>query len=195
MRKALIVISIIFGSLLLLLGGSALVVCQRGVQTRIANLVAGNLSSRLSVEVNIGEMHYKPLNHLTIDSIYLSDQQQDTLVFIEHIHANFHPLQLFKRRLDFTEILCTRPFVNIQTLTDSTLNCQFLLDLFNDTTSLSLRINVDTLQIVESRIRYNKLLVDRMNLALSMPIFSTDSMDVKLHQLSLRAQLDQLGEI
>lgn len=192
MRKALIVISIIFGSLLLLLGGSALVVCQRGVQTRIANLVAGNLSSRLSVEVNIGEMHYKPLNHLTIDSIYLSDQQQDTLVFIEHIHANFHPLQLFKRRLDFTEILCTRPFVNIQTLTDSTLNCQFLLDLFNDTTSLSLRINVDTLQIVESRIRYNKLLVDRMNLALSMPIFSTDSMDVKLHQLSLRAQLDQL---
>lgn len=192
MRKTLIVISIIISSLLLILGGSVLVLCHHRVQTSIANCVASNLSERLAVDVNIGKIHYKPLSRLIVDSIYMSDQQNDTLLFVEQLNATFHPLQLLDKRLDITQVTCTRPFVNIQSPKDSTPNFQFLLDLLNDTASFSLRVNVDTLEMIESRLRYNSLLIDRMNLALAMPIFSADSMDITIHNLSMRAKLDQL---
>ena len=94
MRKTLIVISIIISSLLLILGGSVLVLCHHSVQTSIANRVASNLSERLAVDVNIGKIHYKPLSRLIVDSIYMSDQQNDTLFFVEQLNATFHPLQL-----------------------------------------------------------------------------------------------------
>jgi hypothetical protein len=192
MRKTLIVISIIISSLLLILGGSVLVLCHHRVQTSIANCVASNLSERLAVDVNIGKIHYKPLSRLIVDSIYMSDQQNDTLFFVEQLNTTFHPLQLLDKRLDITQVTCTRPFVNIQSPKDSTPNFQFLLDLLNDTASFSLRVNVDTLEMIESRLRYNSLLIDRMNLALAMPIFSADSMDITIHNLSMRAKLDQL---
>lgn len=192
MRKTLIVISIIMGSLLLILSGSVLVLCHHRVQTSIANCIASNLSERLAVEVNIGKIHYKPLSRLIVDSIYMSDQKNDTLLFVEQVNATFHPLQLLDNRLNITQVTCTRPFVNIQAPKDSTHNFQFLLDLLNDTSSFSLRVNVDTLEMIESRLRYNSLLIDRMNLALAMPIFSADSMDITIHNLSMRAKLDQL---
>ena len=192
MRKTLIVISIIIGSLLLILSGSVLVLCHHRVQTSIANRIASNLSQRLAVEVNIGKIHYKPLSRMIVDSIYMSDQKNDTLLFVEQVNATFHPLQLLDNRLNITQVTCTRPFVNIQAPKDSTHNFQFLLDLLNDTSSFSLRVNVDTLEMIESRLRYNSLLIDSMNLALAMPIFSADSMDITIHNLSMRAKLDQL---
>ena len=192
MRKTLIVISIIIASLLLLLGGSAWVLCNHRVQTYIANRVANHLSDRLAVEVKIGKIHYKPLSRLAVDSIYMSDQNSDTLLFVEQLNATFHPLQLLEQKLDITQVTCTRPFVNIQVPKDTNSNFQFLLELFNDTATFPLRVNIDTLQLVESRVRYNQLLIDRMSLALALPIFSADSMDIKLHQMSLRAQIDQL---
>ena len=185
MRKTLVVISIIIGSLLLILGGSVLVLCHHRVQTTIANHVASNLSKRLAVEVKIGKIHYRPLSRLVVDSIYMSDQQNDTLLFVEQLDATFHPLQLFDNRLDITQVTCTHPYVNIQVPKDSTNNFQFLLDLLNDTSSFSLRLNIDTLEMIESRLRYNSLLIDRMNLALAMPVFSADSMDITTNRNNL----------
>ena len=168
MRKTLIVISIIIASLLLLLGGSAWVLCNHRVQTYIANRVANHLSDRLAVEVKIGKIHYKPLSRLAVDSIYMSDQNSDTLLFVEQLNATFHPLQLLEQKLDITQVTCTRPFVNIQVPKDTNSNFQFLLELFNDTATFPLRVNIDTLQLVESRVRYNQLLIDRMSLALAI---------------------------
>lgn len=194
MRKALIVIGIILGSLLLILGGSVLVLHHSKVQTYIVSLVTRNLSESLQADVEIKHIHYRPLNHLTFDSLYISDQQRDTLAFIEQANITINLLQLRKDRLDLSHIHLTRPYVNIQSLNDTTLNCQFLLNLIQrpDTFVFPLRVNIDQLKLQDTRIRYNDLLIDQVDLALSLPVLSADSMDIMIHQMSLQAQLDQL---
>lgn len=194
MKKALIVIGIVLGSLLLLLGGSILLLQHNKVQTYIAGIIAERLSESLQVDIQIKHIHYRPLNNLTFDGFYISDQQRDTLIFVEHANIEIDLLQLRQQQLDLTKIQLQRPYINIQSLDDSTLNCQFLLNKLKRSDSLAfpLRVNIDQLQLNDVRFRYNDLLVDQFNLDLTLPVLSNDSIDITIHQCDLRAQLDRL---
>ena len=195
MKKTLSVIGIVFGVLLLiLLGSSALILHISKVQTFFVGIVTEKLSAALHADVQLQHIHYRPLNHLTFDSLYISDQQRDTLAFIERADIAVNLLQLRKNRLELTNVQLQNPYVNIQSINDSTLNCQFLIDALQptDTATFPLRVNIDQLQFTNSRIRYNNLLVNHFDLSIAIPVLSTDSLDLAIHNLSLHAQLDEL---
>ena len=193
MKKALIIIGIILGSILLLSGSMVGVLHIKGVQTYIVGKIAEQLSEIWQTEVHIAQLHYKPLSHLTIDSVYLSDQQHDTLAYVEQLQVEFQPLALRKQRINIQELRLQKPYVNLQSTSDSTLNIQFLIDVFkSDSTQFPFRLNIDQLELSQTRIRYNDILIDQLDLALTLPVLSMDSVDVELHSLHLRAQLDRL---
>ena len=192
-KKTFAVLAWITLSILLLFGIALGVLHSKKVQTRIIGRVTERLEQMLQADVRIAQFHYRPLSHLAIDSIYLSDQQRDTLAFIDQMQVEFSPLQLRHNRLDIQQILLSNPYVNIQSSSDSTLNIQFLIDLFkSDSDSFPLRVNIDTLKLEHTRFRYNELLVDQLNLDLGLPIFSKDSLDLQVNSLHLRARLDRL---
>jgi hypothetical protein len=193
MKKALIIIGIVLGSLLLLSGSCVGLLHIRGVQTFIVGKVTNVLSEQLNVDAHIVSFHYRPLSHLAIDSVYLSDQQHDTLAFIEQLQLEFAPLALRENRINIQELRLQNPYINLQSTSDSTLNIQFLIDAFQqDSVYFPFRLNVDHLELVQTRVRYNELLVDQLNLALALPVLSNDSLDVHLHSMHLRAQVDRL---
>ena len=130
MRKALIVIGIILGSFILLASGMIGLLHLKQVQTYIIEKVTTRLSKEWQADVKIAHFHYRPLSHLVVDSIYLSDQQKDTLAYIEQLELQFNPLALEDLRLDIEQLTLKKPYVNIQHRSDSSLNCQFILDLF-----------------------------------------------------------------
>ena len=193
-RKWLTPLVVVLIALSLLIGGTLLALYNSKVQTYIVGQVAEKLSEKLSADVSIKHIHYRPLNHLTVDSLYISDQQMDTLLFVEQAHISINLLGLVDDRLDLTEIALKRPYINLQTMSDSTLNCQFLLDMVQqtDTATSPLRVNIDKLQLTDVRFRYNELLVDQLQLDLTLPVFSSDSLDIRINHLALHAQLDQL---
>ena len=193
-KKALVVIAIILASILLLLGGSALLLQHHKVQTYVVGLVAKKLSKTLHADVAIQHIHYRPLNHLTLDSLYISDQLCDTLLFVEKANIEINLLQLANDRLDLTLVELTHPYVNIQSISDSTLNCTFLLDMLQrpDSAVFPLRVNVDQLQLVDTRIRYNQYLVQPLNLTLELPVLSADSLDLNIEHLYLQAHIDEI---
>lgn len=192
--KVLIVLGIVLGSLLLLLGIGVVVLQQSSVQTYLVHIVTNRLSEYVGADVHVGHVEYKPLCRLTLDSVYIGDQQQDTLAYIERAHVVFHPLLLREQRLDLNLVSLERPYVNIQSVEgDSVLNYEFLIEKFmTDTVSFALRVNVDQLLLSDMRVRYEDLLVDQLQLDLTMPMLSQDSMDVKIESLSLCAHLDRL---
>ena len=192
MKKVLVVISVILGSLLILFGSAVLVLRRSDVQTFFAQKATTHLSKYIGADIHIGRIHYQPLNCLVLDSVFIADQQDDTLAYIEHFFLEFHPLELLDKRLNITYAQLDKPYVNLQTINDSILNCQFILDKIQKTDSFPLRLNVDLLTLTDTRLRYNKLLINDINLSLHLPIFSADSMDFTIHHLSLSAQLDQL---
>ena len=179
---------------LLLLSGSVVGLLQlKSVQTYIVCKVTEKLEEMLQVDVRVAQFHYNPLSSIFIDSVYLSDQQHDTLAYIEHLQAEFNPLALCDQRIEIQAIKLQNPYVNIQSGSDSTLNIQFLIDaLKTDTLNFPYRLNIDYLELQQTRVRYNELLVDQLDLALALPVLSMDSLDVQLHSLHLRAQLDKL---
>ena len=194
MRKALIVIGIIIGFVILLFSGMIGLLHLKNVQTYIIEKVTCHLSKEWQADVTVAQFHYRPLSHLVVDSIYLSDQQKDTLAYIEQLELHFNPLALDDLQLDIEQIILKNPYVNIHNLPDSSLNCQFLLDLFHkeDSTEFPLQVHVGNLQLQQTRLRYNEILVDEFDLALTLPIFSKDSLDIYIEAMHLRAQLDEL---
>ena len=192
-KKAFAIVGIVLGLLLLLFGGIVGILHIRGVQTFIVGKVADQLSEKLNVDASIASFHYRPLSHLVLDSVYLSDQQHDTLAFIEQLQLEFDPLALLEQQINIQQLRLQNPYVNLQSTSDSTLNIQFLIDTFqSDSVNFPFRLNIDKLELVQTRVRYNEVLIDQLDLALALPVLSTDSLDVKLHSLHLRAQMDRL---
>ena len=192
-KKTFAAIAITLGAMLLLFGGIVGALHIKSVQTFIVGKVTDKLSKELNVDANIVAFHYRPLSHLVIDSIYLSDQQRDTLVFIEQIQLEFAPLALRNQRLNIQQLRLQNPYIHLQSISDSTLNVQFLMEAFKrDSASFPFRINIDQLELEKTRVRYNDILVDQLDVALALPVLSQDSLDVHLHALHLRAQMDRL---
>ena len=178
---------------LLLFGAAIAVLHLKSVQTYIIGKVTDRLEETLQANISIAQFHYRPLSHIAIDSVYLSDQQYDTLAYIEQIQLEFQPLEFLDDKIDIQLLRMQAPYINLQSTSDSTLNIQFLLDAFKqDTVSFPFQLNIDTLKLEHSRIRYNEVLVDELSIDLALPIFSSDSLDVQLHGMHLRAQLDYI---
>lgn len=180
-------------TVLLLLVGATLILQHHKVQTYIIGKVTKNLSTSLNADVHIQHFHYQPLNQLTIDSIYISDQQRDTLAFIEQVNIRIDLLQFADDRIDFDNIQLQRPYINLQSINDSTLNCDFLFHNTKRNNVLALpRVNIDQLQLCDLRFRYNQYLVHQLNLSLSMPVLTSDSLDIQLKDLTLDATMDNM---
>lgn len=194
MKRALIIIGIVLGSLLILLGGATLLLQQSKVQTYIVGKITQELSQSLQADVEIKRVHYRPLNHLTVDSLYISDQQRDTLAFVAQANISINLLRLREDRLDLTNVELKQPYVNIHSLNDSTLNCHFLFnqEQQNEKQAFPFRLNIDRLDMSDMRIRYNELLIAPLQLSLTLPVFSSDSLDFHINHLALQAQIDQL---
>jgi len=193
-KKLFAIIAIVVVSLLLLFGGCVMLLHHSKVQTYLVGIITDKLSKTLQADVEIKHFHYRPLNHLSVDSLYISDQQSDTLAFIERLDISINLLQLRKERLDMPSVSLHKPYINLQSINDSTLNCQFLLDIIQrpEAQTFPLRVNVDELQLSSFRFRYNQLLVNQLDLSLSLPILSSDSLDIQIQNLALRAQIDYL---
>ena len=194
MKRALIIIGIVLGSLLILLGGGVLILQQSKVQTYIVGKITQELSQSLQADVEIKRVHYRPLNHLTVDSLYISDQQRDTLAFVAQANISINLLRLREDRLDLTNVELKQPYINIHSLNDSTLNCHFLFnqEQQNEKQAFPFRLNIDRLDMSDMRIRYNELLIAPLQLSLTLPVFSSDSLDFHINHLALQAQIDQL---
>ena len=194
MKRALIIIGIVLGSLLILLGGAKLLLQQSKVQTYIVGKITQELSQSLQADVEIKRVHYRPLNHLTVDSLYISDQQRDTLAFVAQANISINLLRLREDRLDLTNVELKQSYVNIHSLNDSTLNCHFLFnqEQQHEKQTFPFRLNIDRLDMSDMRIRYNELLIAPLQLSLTLPVFSSDSLDFHINHLALQAQIDQL---
>lgn len=190
-KKGFAGILILLGILVLLFTITIGGLHSKRVQTYIIGKVTDRLEQILQTDVEIAQFHYRPLSHLSIDRIYLSDQQHDTLAFIEQLQAKFQPLQLQYNRIDIQQLQLKNPYLNLQSTSDSTLNFQFLLEgLKQDSSGFPFRLNIDSLALEQARIRYNQLYVDQLNLELSVPVLSQDSLEVNLDAMHIRTQMD-----
>ncbi|MCQ2341890.1 MAG: translocation/assembly module TamB domain-containing protein [Paludibacteraceae bacterium] len=196
MKRLLVIVGV---TLLCLLGtGTALVLALRSarVQTAAVQLMTGELSRALHVKAHIGKVNIRPPLALSLDSVFLSDQHSDTLLYVPSINVRFNPFVLKQKRLSFPLVQLDQPFIRI--VRDSTgTNMDFLANAFrNDQPRDSFTYAIDCRRIAirDAQIRY----IDRTNgtdvqisdirTDLGLHYAGRDDITAQLQTLHIRAQ-------
>nr|MBS0037540.1 translocation/assembly module TamB domain-containing protein [Saprospiraceae bacterium] len=112
-RRALKIILLVFGVLLLL----SLSLRIPFIQKQITNTVANALTKDLGYEVSVGSVDFNFVNRLTIGDLLIRYETGDTLLYSQRVHATTHkPItSLINRRLEVNKIQLDHNIVNILT--------------------------------------------------------------------------------
>lgn len=152
------------GILLALLLIIAVLINVPAVQQYVAERSAAYLSERLHTRVGVKGFNLKLLNKLTLDGVFIADQQGDTLLYTRHLEMNITDWFIFKDRPVLHYIGLEGAYVNLQRPKhDSVWNYRFLEDAFalgeQKTNTESEPIQFDLRKIRLNHIRFSS--VDR----------------------------------
>ncbi len=190
-------------ALLILLGlgfGSTLLVVRSGrVQTWVIQQITGRLSDELQTDVHIDRVKIHFLNRLQLYDFYLSDQQGDTLLYVPQMEVRFRPKALRYDQLDFPLIRLHEPYIVIRQDT-AWANYQFLAEAFSSSEPrepLRMPLRVKEVAVEEATVRLQYIPRDYdirirpIDIRLSAPWVTADSMDVRLQRLSMQLNMQQ----
>jgi len=128
-HKALIVLWMLAVPFLLV----GLILESSFVQTRLAKYGADWVSEKINTKVQINKVSISLFKGLEVKSVYLEDENKDTLAYIKTLRAVPRGLQISAEQAVLEKIHVDGLVFNLYEKQDSTLNLQFLLDAFAST--------------------------------------------------------------
>ncbi|NDW10415.1 translocation/assembly module TamB domain-containing protein [Dysgonomonas sp. 520] len=135
------------------------------IQQKAVDFAINQLKPIVKTEMSIGEVRLSLFNNVSLKDIYIEDQLRDTLLFAEELDVKLSLWELLKSNtLMINSISLSNAAINVSQKTpDAPFNFQFFIDAFagdsteTDTTSSSLKINIQDIRIKNARLRYDIL--------------------------------------
>ncbi len=156
--KKLLIFFLGFIGIVLVLGVA--VVTSDTVQTYVAQRVAHYFSEQWHTDVEIGRIHLGFFDDIGIEHIYISDQNRDTLVFIDYLGLVVNDFSIKNHSFDIGKVTIEKAVFNYKKDTVGT-NFQFLEDYFassdtlkTDTAGFSFTLH--KLVLKDSRVHYER---------------------------------------
>lgn len=176
-------------SLVLVLSMLVAVLMSDRVQTAAVQWVTHEFAQALGTNAHIGEVHYHFPARVSVHDIYLEDQHQDTLLYVEEVYMHLRPLALLHNEVKFSHAHVKKARAKLYEQ-DGEWNYQFLVDAFRSKPQEDETGTSNTFVSVRD-IRFDSLSVQYADYALLLPHASMD-----LHELtgsSLDAQIGRLA--
>ena len=187
MKRFLYILSVLMVSLLLVGGMCVAVLQSERVEHAALRLATAELSRGLGAKSSIGNISYRFPARLQIDSIFLADQQGDTLAYLNRVYAHFRPLPLLRNEIRFSRVDIEGGVANIYHLDSARLNCSFLGEVFRtDTPFAEFRsfLSVRDIRIDSVRVRFDNYEGMLGHASLDLYHFTRDSLDAAVNHLS-----------
>lgn len=178
------------------------------IQNKLTGLATDQLKKTLNTEVSIDEIRLSLFNHVTVKGVYLEDQNKDTLVYAGYLDVKLSPWKLLNNKLQIDNIKFDDFTVKAnQKDSVSNFNFQFIIDAFasndttqTDTTSSSLVIVIENLDIRNGNLRYDVLsapespglfnashiLISDLGANLNLKSIDPDKLDIALNTLAFK---------
>lgn len=172
--------------LLLLIGLGAL--ASPRVQTMAVQIVTEQLSHVLGIHAQVEQIAYHFPARLRIRGIYIPDQHQDTLVYVDDLYARFRPLALRDNQIRFSriDVAGVRAYAHMLE-GDTVYNYAFLTELFasSDTSTTEFRqmLTMDDIRLTDVRLQYDDMRVDLDDARLALHHVTKDSIDAELNRM------------
>ncbi len=97
------------------------------VQTRTVNYISQELARELDSEISIGRVSISFFNKISLNEVYISDQNGDTLAYIHRLVAGIGPISTKKKSIHFTSVNFDGFFMNLHKNSDGVNNLKFLV--------------------------------------------------------------------
>ncbi|GHS98876.1 hypothetical protein FACS189421_08260 [Bacteroidia bacterium] len=101
------------------------------VQQKIKDIALTEIMKKTHNQMSIGELHFRPFNHIQLTDVYANDLRGDTLLYVEKLSAGFNLFKLLDKQLLIQSVDLENFVANIQKDSlNSDFNFQFLIDAF-----------------------------------------------------------------
>lgn len=159
------------------------------VQTAAVRFATEELSHKLNTTVRIGAVQYQFPMRITLNDIYIEDQQRDTLLYVKQLYTRFSPLALSEKQLRFPNIDMDGVLADVHCLPDGEYNYMFLVRAFasEDTTKTPLKMDIQlrSIRLHDIRARYDTFAFEVPEASLSLHHLTKDSIDAQIHQMAV----------
>lgn len=173
------------------------------VQNFIAQSVVTELSDKLHSKVTLGSVDYKFFNTISLNELYVEDQQRDTLLYVSHANAHFNFWKIFKSKILITSVELDEFYGNLKIDKAGHSNLDFVIKAFKkprtkDSTNVEYRIN--HFKMKNSAFSYtnlkaykpnpksafngNKLIFSKINADIALDILNKDTLSARVLHLS-----------
>lgn len=189
MKRFGYILGIIVACTLMVAGALLLLVRSSKVQTAALGVLTQEISRGLQAEVKIGRVDFHLFNRIEIEHIYVGDQQQDTLLYVDTLRARFDFRGFFRQRIVFRQADISHALLNAYQTADGRMNYAFLTDLLPQSEGeMTQTIAVKNVTLHDIRVRYNDRYLSDIEAEVSLNHYSKDSLDAEIRHLSLREQ-------
>ncbi len=177
------------------------------VQQAVCGAATEALSRKVQADMRIGRVDYRFFNTLSLQDVYVADQQGDTLLYVGRLDARFHFFRFFLGKIIFHSVEFDRLSARIEVDEDGTPNFQFLIDAFarpdRQPSGKELEFRVGTFRLNDSevcfthypnlqhsaaappgKLDFNHLHLKRINAEVVLDILGKDTLNVRLVDFS-----------
>ncbi len=162
-KKIIKIFAIVVACILLLNVLLAVAFTVPRVQQYAAQFALKKLKPKLNTEISIEKLRIRGFNSVTINGLYVEDQQKDTLLYAREVAAKVNVLDLFKNHLTIQSAAISDFTANVYRETPETpFNFQFIIDAFapdsikiKEPTTNPLAIAMSNIRLQNGDLRYN----------------------------------------
>lgn len=171
------------------------------LQRKLISIVTESLSDKVNSKVSLNSIEWNFPNSFVLKDVYVEDQSQDTLLFVDRTKVTINLLQLLNARVSFRTIQLTGMEAHVNQKDSSQYNFQFFIDAFlkeeEDSTAVKWSMDVESIAFDDCSIAYHNeplnsnpgqfntkyIEVSSLKGSLHVRHFSEDSVNVKLHNI------------
>ncbi len=111
------------------------------VQTYVAKKAANYLSKELNTRVEVGSLYIKPFKSVVLDSLYIQDQDKDTLLFSPKFLVDINNFSLKSRKITVNLIQIDNGKFYLKKYKDKSTNLSFILNYFSTAKSTKKKVS------------------------------------------------------
>jgi len=167
------------------------------VQTFAVNKVNNSLSEKLGNKIHVESVDINFFNNVDLHKIYVEDQAQDTLAYVEELNVSASLIGLLKKELHIKQIALDGAVIHLKKDANTELfNYQFIIDAFASTDTTTQTVNGTPFNIDIDNIEFTKthfILED--NVAGSDINFLLDIGEIEISTFDLDNLIFELDEL
>lgn len=180
------------------------------VQNELAKQLTAVLSKQLDCHISIKKVRLNFINRLTLNEVYIEDQNRDSLLFVYDLDLSYALKPLLDNKIRIKSLCLTEANFNLKkSLNSDEINAQFIFDLFEskDTSTTVIDLALNDLEIYNSSFKYrdenseikgSEFDVSNINITglnLILANFTTDGKELEANKINLSLKASKIFEI